>query len=415
MNKAWIIDVNMGYGHQRTAYPLRHLAPEEKIINANDYEGMPLKDRQIWKSSQNFYEFISKFKKMPIVGNIVFSIFDYFQKIMNFYPKRNLSKPSFVLNKNFSLIKKGWGKNLIEKLSGAEERSFPIVSTFFTPAFMAEHFNYPGEIFCVVCDADVSRTWAPLNPQKSRIKYFCPNERTVERLKLYGVRPKNIYLTGYPLPSEITENSKEDLKHRLLNLDPKKNYSKKYCKMVENCLGPMPENSNHPLTLMFAIGGAGAQKEIATKIIKSLREKIKKKEIKIIISIGIKKDLQGYFGNDVEIISGENINEYFNNFNLALRKTDIFWTKPSELSFYTAIGLPIIIAPTIGSQEDFNEEWLLKLGSGKKQENPDYTSEWLFDDINSGWLAEAAMEGFIEAEKSGVLNIEKIISQCSGS
>jgi len=38
-NGVWLISVNMGYGHQRTAYPLKDLAFEEKIINANDYPG----------------------------------------------------------------------------------------------------------------------------------------------------------------------------------------------------------------------------------------------------------------------------------------------------------------------------------------------------------------------------------------
>jgi len=33
--EAWVISVNMGYGHQRTAYPLRNLAPDGKVINAN--------------------------------------------------------------------------------------------------------------------------------------------------------------------------------------------------------------------------------------------------------------------------------------------------------------------------------------------------------------------------------------------
>ncbi len=401
--------MNMGYGHQRTAYPLRYLAPDEKVINANDYESIPLKDKKIWQSNQKFYEFISRFKRMPIIGNTVFFAFDYFQKILNFYPRRDLSEPNFILKNNFALIKKGWGKDLIEKL---KNNPLPIISTFFTPAFMAEFFNYPGEIFCIVCDADVSRTWAPLEPQKSRIKYFAPNQRVVERLELYGVRSENIFLTGYPLPKENI--NKDDLKNRILNLDPQKKYLSKYNDLVKNYLGDLPEKSDHPLTLMFAIGGAGAQKDIALKIIKNLRKKIKNNEIKIIISIGVKTGLKKYFDGDVEIISGDNINDYFKNFNSALRKTDILWTKPSELSFYTAIGLPIIIAPTIGSQEDFNRKWLLNLGSGRDQENPDYTSEWLFDGINSGWFSEAAMQGFIEAEKMGVYNIEKIISQCSG-
>jgi len=62
-----------------------------------------------------------------------------------------------------------------------------------------------------------------------------------------------------------------------------------------------------------------------------------------------------------------------------LRKTDILWTKPSELSFYTALGLPIILAPTVGSQEDFNEEWLLELGSTMRQKDLNCIEQWLSD------------------------------------
>lgn len=297
---------------------------------------------------------------------------------------------------------------------------------------MAEFFNYPGEIFCVVCDADISRTWAPINPGTSKIKYFAPTERVVERLKLYGVRSENIFLTGYPLPlenigSEKMETLKEDLRHRILNLDPQKKYFEKYKILVEESLGALSEKSDHPLTIMFSVGGAGAQKEIAIQIVKSLRERIKRGEIKIILSAGIREKVKEYFEKEigqelfltnldqnVEILYQEKIENYFKEFNQKLRKTDILWTKPSELSFYAALGLPIIIAPPIGSQEEFNKRWLLKSGFGALEENPSYTDQWLFDWLNRGYLAEAAMEGFVEGEKLGTINIQKIIEKCFG-
>ena len=34
---------------------------------------------------------------------------------------------------------------------------------------------------------------------------------------------------------------------------------------------------------------------------------------------------------------------YFNQFNRWLRDTDILWTKPSELVFYCALGIPILL------------------------------------------------------------------------
>lgn len=427
--KAWVISVNMGYGHQRTAYPLMNLA-EDKIVNANDYEGIPGGDRKIWESTRKFYEFISNFKKIPLIGEFSFSVFDQFQKIFSFYPKRDLSKPNFQLRQFNFLFKGGWGKDLIEKLKIKSKKlkiNLPVISTFFTPAFMAEFFNYPGEIFCVVCDADIARTWAPINPEKSKIKYFAPTERVVERLKLYGVKPENIFLVGFPLPienigTEKMEILKEDLRYRILNLDPQKRYFEKYKTLIEEHLGKLPIMPDHPLTIMFSVGGAGAQKEIGMKMIKNLILKIQQKKIKIILVAGIKEKVKGYFleiikklnlednlGKNIEILFANNIQNYFQNFNLALRKTDVLWTKPSELAFYSALGIPMVVAPPIGFQEEFNMRWLLKSGFGLFQENPNYTKEWLFDWLDRGYLAESAMQGFIEGEKLGTFKIAKQI------
>ena len=426
IERAWVVTVNMGYGHQRTAYPLKKFAFEQKVINANDYQGIPGKDEKIWESTRGFYEFISKFKKIPLVGDIAFSIFDKFQKIPTFYPHRDLSKPTFSLKRIFSTIKNGWGKDLILRL---KKENLPLITTFFTPAFMAEVFNYPEDIFCVVCDADIARAWVSLEPVKSKIKYFAPNSWVVNRLKLYGAKEENIFLTGFPLPIENigTESLgvlKQDLSYRILNLDPQNEYRQKYKPLINKYLGPLPQNPDHPLTILFSIGGAGAQKEIAINFVKSLAEKIKSGKIKIILSAGIREKVKEYFlnqikelnleknlGQNIEIIFAEKIEDYFQIFNQRLRKTDILWTKPSELSFYSGLGLPIIVAPSIGSQEDFNRKWLLRIGAGILQENPRYANQWIFDYLNSGRFAEAALDGFIEVEKLGVYNIQKIVFQ----
>ncbi|MEK7071806.1 MAG: hypothetical protein AAB959_00755, partial [Patescibacteria group bacterium] len=339
MDKAWIISVNMGYGHQRTAFPLRDLAPEGKVIQANDYEGIPVSDKRIWEGSRKFYEFISNFYRVPLIGSRIFSIYDHFQEIFSFYPKKDLSRPNFGLKQMYSLFKKGWGKDLIETLRlRSGQVPLPIISTFFIPAFMAEFFNYPGEIFCVICDADISRAWAPLNPKQSRIKYFASSSRVSERLKIYGVRAENIFLTGFPLPAYRSgrpaspaggpEGSiEDDLKTRLVILDPEKKYFGKYEVLIKEKLGELPKAANRPLTIMFSVGGAGAQKEIGVKIVKSLKNKIKSGEIKIILAAGIKEKVKDYFekkteGN-AEILYQEKIEDYFREFNRKLRETDI--------------------------------------------------------------------------------------------
>ena len=418
-NKFWVTAVNMGYGHQRTAYPLKKIALRGGIINANDYCGIPEKDKYIWDSTRSFYEFISRFKNIPLIGEAVFHIYDKFQKIPSFYPRRDLSKPTLGLDYIYSMIKRGWGRDFVLKIGNSFS---PLISTFFIPAFMAEEYGYSGEIFCVICDADVSRSWAAFKPQKSRIKYFAPNSWVVNRLRLYGVREENIFLTGYPLPLENIgtrqmEILKKDLAKRLLNLDPDGEYRRKYGVLVEKHLGVLPDNLSKPFTIMFSIGGAGAQKEIVVKYLSALAGKIKNKEARAIVSVGTRREVKDYFAkitkklgveNDVELISAKTAEDYFKIFNEKLREADVLWTKPSELSFYVGLGLPIIIAPSIGSQEDFNRRWLLRLGAGIVQENPKYANQWIWDYLWSGRFAEAAMAGFLKSEKLGTYNIEKI-------
>src|SRR3989344_435694 len=379
--KAGVVAVDMGYGHQRTAYPLRDLAFGNKVINANNYEGIVNKDKRFWQESKSSYEFISRFRSIPVIGLFLFLFFDGFQKIVGYYPKRDLSKENFSGKIIFHFIKKGWGRHLVQPL---RKNPLPLVSTFFTPAFMAEEFNYPNQVYCIICDADVARAWVPLEPKKSKILYLASNTWTRDRLKLYGVAPERIILTGYPLPKENLggpglEIAKKDLGYRLLNLDPTGRYRKFYSPLIKSYLGELPKLPNHPLTIMFSIGGAGAQKEIALGIIQSLKEKIKRKELKFIISVGMRQELADYFAKNVKdleldgwlhILSGKTIEKYFDAFNQALRTTDILMTKPSELSFYAALGIPIIIQPSIGSQEDFNRAWLTHIGAGISQENP---------------------------------------------
>jgi hypothetical protein len=217
---------------------------------------------------------------------------------------------------------------------------------------------------------------------------------------------------------------RSDLSYRLLNLDPQGNYRRQYSSLIKSYLGELPKKGNHIFTIAFAVGGAGAQKELALEITKSLGRKIREDKIKIILIAGVRKEVKNYFlkkieetglksylNKNIEILWQKDIADYFQAFNKTLRKTDILWTKPSELSFYTALGLPIIIAPIIGSQEDFNKKWLLEIGSAIKQKNITYTEEWLFDLLDQGWFAEAAMEGFIETKKLGTFNIERKIRE----
>lgn len=421
IKKINLVAADMGYGHQRAAYPLLELSNGE-IITINDYQGIPEWEKKYWINSLKSYEKISRFKKIPILGSFVFKIMDAFQKINTFYPFRNLSDQSVQQKFYLRSIKSGLGKQLINQLN---ESGLPYLTTFFVAAYIAEYFNYKNDIYCLICDTDASRAWAPLDPKNSKTKFLLPSEKVKERFLMYGVKEKNIIVTGFPLPKENIGENKEiletDLARRVKTLDWRGEYQKNYEALLRKVLPEVSEVKKEAVVLTYAVGGAGAQKEIGGVILNRLLSKIKNGEIKLNLVAGNREDVKDYFvgqlkdndikeGSGVEIIFAPNKLDYFKKFNLCLRETDILWTKPSELSFYCALGLPIIMSSPVGSQEDFNREWLMSVGSGVDSLAAEYVDEWLPDLLESGRLARCAMDGFLNAEQMGTYNIEKIIN-----
>jgi hypothetical protein len=424
--QAYVIDVNMGYGHSRAAFALRDLSGGE-VISANTYTGIPAEDKKLWFSSRELYETISRLKPVPMIGKFLFDVMDHLQEIPLFYPRRDMSKPNLQLKEIYRMITKHeLGKHLIDKLA---KNPLPIVTTFFIPAFAADYFDYPGEIYCVTCDADISRAWAPVDPKKSRIKYFASNGRVVERLKLYGVREENIFLTGFPMPKELIgglkANAAKDLvAARLKNLDPQNIFRDRYQKAITAELGAarMKTPATHPLTVTYMVGGAGAQKNLGVQILKSFKKKIERREMRLNLVAGTRRDVAKFYHQAAEGLGlkpnqGDGLNipvfdsreKYFAGMTEILKTTDILWTKPSEMSFYTGLGIALVMAPPIGSQEEFNRLWLQYIGGGVSQNDPRYASEWLFDWVNSGGMARMAWNGYIEAPTHGVYRIEDIV------
>ena len=423
----------MGFGHSRAAHTLRDLSGG-LVLSANDYPGIPASDRKLWQESRKLYETISRLKPIPIVGDLLFEALDRWQQIDPFYPRRDLSKPNLQLTEIFRMIKKGLGKHLIAKLAEnprlAGGQALPLVTTFFIPAFCADYYNYPGDIWCVTTDADISRAWAPLDPKRSRIKYFASNGRVVERLKLYGVREENIFLTGFPLPKELIGGPKaiilkDLLSERICNLDPQGIFTGGYAQTVRAELGAdrcVKRECSHPLTLTYSVGGAGAQRQLGVKILNSLKSKIAQGKIRLNLVAGVRKidrdfykdaviaaGLKKQLGTGVCVPEFGTRAEYFDGFNEILKTTDILWTKPSELSFYAGLGIAIIMAPPIGSQEEFNRLWIQYVGGGVSQNDPAYTDEWLFDWIASGGVARMAWNGYREGPTHGTYRIEDIV------
>jgi hypothetical protein len=180
-----------------------------------------------------------------------------------------------------------------------------------------------------------------------------------------------------------------------------------------NCRPPRDKAIN----LTFGIGGAGAQTDIAYAMAKSLRSKIQRGSVRLTILAGVRPEVAAFVDTlkrelelpQIGVVFGATLEDYFQRFTACMRTTDILWTKPSELSFYCGLGIPIIIAPPIGSQERYNQAWLQEIQAGVPQQDPQYTDQWLLDLVRAGRLADAAWDGFLKARKYGTYKIHEIL------
>jgi hypothetical protein len=419
--KAWVVAADMGYGHLRAIYPLRHIA-EDHVIVVGKNDDASRTERQLWSRLLAGYGALSRARGIPVVGKQIFQMLDSLLHIPSFYPNRNLSRPTFQVELLNSLIRQGLCAGMLERVAA---RHLPIVTSFFAPAIAADARG-THRVFCIICDADLNRVWVAREPWDSRITYFAPCGKAAQRLRAYGVPEERIFLTGFPLPGELLGGPdlpilRHDLGQRLTYLDPAQRFWPLHNRNIEHFLGPNHCACKHErvLTLTYAVGGVGAQKEIGTAIVSSLAQRIMAGEMRVNLMAGTRTEVRDYFveaarnlvqsSPNLRICYAPTIPQYFAQFTQTLRETDILWTKPSELSFYCALGIPIIISPPIGSQERFNRQWLFEMQAGIRQEDPEYTNEWLFDRLHDGLLAEMAWSGFLKARKLGTYKILEVL------
>ncbi|HRZ64952.1 MAG TPA: hypothetical protein P5133_08495 [Spirochaetia bacterium] len=420
--RAWVAAANMGLGHKRAVQPLAGIA-EGGIIVVNSPEVAKPDEQKLWDQLLSVYERLSRAKGIPVIGNALFGIMDYFQKIKPAYPRIDLSGHTLQTTWNEKMIDRGVCRGMVERIKA---KPLPLVSSYFTAAIAADRAGY-GRVYCIICDADINRVWVASEPKNSRIEYLVPCGSAMRRLKQYGVPDERIFMTGFPLPLELLGDPelgvlKADLGQRLRHLDPTDRFWPLHDKSVEHFLGPANCASRHdrPLTLAFCVGGAGAQKELAVEALQSLKPRVQAGQMRMNLVCGVRPEVRSYFeaavkelglegAPGVSVIGGRGDAEYFDSFNRSLHETDIIWTKPSEMSFFVGLGIPIIMAPSVGSQEIFNRRWLEEIQAGIPQDEPRYASEWLFELLEQGRFAEAAWSGFLKARKYGTYKIHELI------
>jgi hypothetical protein len=414
-----VVAVDMGYGHLRAAQPLAE-ALGTSVAQVDRAPIVAREEERLWRRVRWAYEAVSRLSQVPVVGAPLRALLDQITDIPHLHPYRDLSAPTRGVLTLERLIRRNLGQGLIEHLG---RTGAPLLTTFYSPAIAADRAGYPS-IYCVVTDTDINRIWVPVDPRRTRIHYLVPTRRAVRRLRSYGVPDDRVTFTGFPLPDVLVGGPalpvlKRNLAGRLVRLDPSGEFRRSIPEELAHFLGALPaEEDGKPPLLAFAVGGAGAQAGIAAAFLPRMRRLVEDGLLKVALVAGLRPEvearfreavarsgLEGRLGHGIEIVSGPDFETYYRRFNALLARTDVLWTKPSEMTFYGALGLPLLLAPPVGVHERYNRRWARESGAGFTQREPAYAAEWISDWLADGILAGAAWAGYMRLPKFGLYRI----------
>ncbi|MDP9121812.1 MAG: hypothetical protein M3O15_10695 [Acidobacteriota bacterium] len=414
-----VASVEMGYGHMRAAHALAS-ALGTQVLQVDQPPHADAEEQRLWRASRRLYELTSRSSQLPLIGAPLRSLLEALTAIPRLHPYRDLSAATLPVRSLDRLIQQGLGHGLVAHLRAT---GAPLLTTFFATAILADDHDIEP-VYCVVTDVDIHRVWVPRQPERSRIFYLTPSRRAQKRLRAYGVARDQIEFTGFPLPPALLGGPelpvlRRNLAARLVRLDRKRVFRSQARNEILHFLGELPaEEERRPPLLTFSVGGAGAQAELARPLLRSLRPLLEDGRLRLCLAAGVRAEVAERFGHwvheaglgrhldaTVSILVEENLPAYFDRFNRILADTDILWTKPSEMTFYAALGLPLVLAPPVGMHEHYNRRWAVENGAGLRQRDPTYAGYWIREWLAEGTLAAAAWSGFMRLPKFGLYQI----------
>ena len=411
-----VVAVEMGYGHLRAANTIAEWLGTEVIrLDLPPLAGWS--ETALWFGIRKFYNGLSQACDWPVAGAAAQSILEKITEIRPLHNHRSGEPPTLLAQ-----LADGLSASIIGRKFRAASAGKSIVATY-PAAAMAAVYAPGAHVFCLATDTDVNRAWAPARAKDVCIEYLAPVDRVVDRLRSFGVPEKRIHLTGFPLPTKLIGQTEAALARRLHRLDPERAFCSRTNKAQSTLIRDFLQcSSMEPIVMSIAIGGAGGQLWHVSKILKSIRKRIMAGKLNLNLIAGTRADVAERLRHLVEttglplennhgvnILYAAELKEYFRLFDDCLAGTDVLWTKPSELVFYAALGLPMLLAPPLGGQEHANRHWLLSNDAALDAGNPILLEQRLDDLLSSGALCRVAWNGYSRLDRDGFDRIYNVL------
>jgi len=395
--------LDMGYGHLRAATSIASAAGGEVV----DVARPPIateKEALAWTRARRVYEGITRLADKWYAPGA-----RRFLDLMTAIP--DASAPNVGARQLDRLVRGGLGAGLAAHLRAT---GAPLVATFYAPAIAADAHG-AERVHLVLTDCDVNRVWAPLDPPRSRITYFAPTDEAAARLASYGVPAARVRVTGFPLPPELADDAPfvASLAARLARLDPRGAFRSSHADEIRARLVDVGVASGPP-TIVYAVGGAGAQVGVAREILAAFRAALRDGSLRLVLVAGRRAKVAATFerwiaasgvGAATSVLFEPEFDAYYRRFNETLAGADLLWTKPSELTFYAALGLPLLLAAPLGVHEERNRDWAMRHGAAIDARDVAATASRLPSSLADGSLAETAWNGFRRLPRDGTRRI----------
>ena len=407
-----VASVAMGYGHLRAATALA----DGLGVAVTRVDLPPLAtagEALLWRLVRRSYERMSRLSQGRLAGPLVAPLLDSLTRIPEAAgPPHGRGTSARLL---LSLIRSGLGRGMAAELRHSGR---PLVTTFYAPAVAAVQAGVQ-QVLCVVTDTDLHPVWAPGAAVRGGVVYLAPTSQAQDRLVRYGVPRHRVLETGFPLPAELLGGQdlstlRSDLARRLGRLDPHGVFLDARRNETVTELGAEPETSPEPLHLAVAVGGAGAQAAAVRSLLEALAPVVRHRRLRVTVVAGDHRHLQRRFTSwirgarldevprGVEVLYRDSFDETYRAFNRLLGEVDLLWTKPSELVFYAALGLPLLLAPPVGDHERRNAEWVVEAGTALPCPEPAELWPVLARKLAGGRLAERAWDGYQHLPRRGL-------------
>lgn len=417
-----MVAAELGLGHLRAARPLA-AALGVPTVYADRVPLCEPHEQRMWEGVRQAYRWGVASSQLPVMGRSMRRLVDAATMIPPLYMYRDFAGPSVAARSIDAMIRAGLGRRLIDRL---QETGAPLLTTFYLPAIVADRAGVQS-IFCVVTDADVSRIWAPCDPRESRIRYLVPSPRVVRRLRSIGVPREHIAYTGFPLPPALVGGEelgtlRRTLAARLVRLDPKGRFrAQAQSEELLALAHTAHEHEKQPPLVTITAGAAGSRAGRFEAFVPAVRHAVVAGAIRLALVAGVRADLarryhamlrrnymDRFIGRGIEILIADHHEQYFDRFDELLSRTDVLWTRPNELVFYTGLGLPLIVTPPVGVHERFNRRFALEEAVAVKQRRPAQLPARIHEWLKDGTLAAAAWRGYLRMPKFGT---ERILEQ----